>query len=324
VKPTGKRFIIYGAGAIGGTIGGRLFQHGHKVALIARGSHFEALKDTGLVLRTPDATTALPIPVFDDPAGIAYRPGDIVILAMKTQDTAAALARLAAVAPELPVICAQNGVENERLALRRFANVYGMYVVVPASHLEAGVVDASSTPTTGVLDVGRYPSGVDAVADEVASALQASTFSSRADPAIMRWKYAKLLSNLANALEAACGRGYRDGDLMSRVRAEGRACLAAAGITVASPEEQRSRVGDLVQMHPIGDQPREGGSSWQSLARQAGTVEADWLNGEIVLLGRLHGVETPLNWLLQRTVNRMANQQLPPGSMTVEELLAQS
>ena len=32
------RYVIYGAGAIGGTIGGRLFQHGHDVALIARGA----------------------------------------------------------------------------------------------------------------------------------------------------------------------------------------------------------------------------------------------------------------------------------------------
>ena len=33
------RYVVYGAGAIGGTIGGRLFQHGHDVVLIARGAH---------------------------------------------------------------------------------------------------------------------------------------------------------------------------------------------------------------------------------------------------------------------------------------------
>jgi 2-dehydropantoate 2-reductase len=317
------RFIIFGAGAIGGTIGGRLHQHGHEVVLIARGGHFEAIRDGGLVLRTPDETTTLPIPVVDDPSDIAFQRGDVVILAVKTQDTAGALSRLVAVAPAgVPVVCGQNGVENERLALRSFANVYGMYVVVPASHLHPGVVEATSTPTTGVLDLGRYPLGVDGVADEVATALGASTFSARVDPAIMRWKYAKLLSNLANALEAACGPEIRDSDLVQRVRTEGRACMAAAGITVASGEEQRARIGDLLRMQPIEGQSRQGGSSWQSLARQAGSIEADWLNGEIVLLGRLHGVETPLNQLLQRTVNRMAGQGLPPGGMTVEELLA--
>jgi 2-dehydropantoate 2-reductase len=317
------RFIVYGAGAIGGTIGGRLHEHGHEVLLIARGRHFEALRDGGLVLQTPDGIANLEIPVVDDPSDIAFRSDDVVILAMKTQDTAAALSRLSTSAPAaIPVLCAQNGVENERLAIRYFANVYGMYVMLPASHLEPGVVEASSSPTTGLLDIGRYPIGIDEVADEVAGALRASTFSARADPAIMRWKYAKLLRNLANALEAACGPQAVDGDLLRQVRAEGRACLAAAGVTVASGDEQRARIGDLLNIQPVGGRSRPGGSSWQSLARQLGTIEADWLNGEIVLLGRLHGVETPLNALLQRTANLMAARGQPPGGMPVEELLA--
>ena len=45
------RYVIYGAGAIGGTIGARLAQHGREVALIARGPHLEALRerDPGLL-----------------------------------------------------------------------------------------------------------------------------------------------------------------------------------------------------------------------------------------------------------------------------------
>jgi 2-dehydropantoate 2-reductase len=316
------RFIVYGAGAIGGTIGGRLHQHGHDVILIARGRHFEALRDTGLVLHSPDGTADLAIPVVDDPSEIAFGTGDVVILAMKTQDTAAALARLSLSAPPgIAVVCAQNGVENERLALRCFPNVYGMYVVLAASHLEPGVVEASSSPITGVLDVGRYPMGTDEVAEEVAAALERSTFDARADPAIMRWKYAKLLSNLANALEAACGPEATGDELVRRVRAEGRACLAAAGVTVASGEEQRARR-VMLNIRPIEGRKRPGGSSWQSLARQSGTIEADWLNGEIVLLGRLHGVDTPLNALLQRTANLMAATGRPPASMPLGELLA--
>ena len=246
------RFIIFGAGAIGGTIGGRLHQHGHDVTLIGRGRHYEALRDRGLVLQTPDGTSTLPIPVVDGPEGIDFRPDDVVILAMKTQDTPAALARLVACADPSPaIVCAQNGVENERLALRVFPDVYGMYVVVPATHLEPGVVHADSTPITGILDLGRYPSGTDRVADDIAAVLEASTFSARSDQAIMRWKYAKLLTNLANALEAAAGRDARAGELRAPARAEGKACLAAAGIEVASGEEQKARAGDLIQMRPI-------------------------------------------------------------------------
>ncbi len=64
---------------------------------------------------------------------------------------------------------------------------------------------------------------------------------------------------------------------------------------MTTPAEERERRGDLVEHGEIAGVPRPGGSSWQSLAKGSGTIEADYLNGEIVLLGRLHGVPTPVN-----------------------------
>ena len=57
----------------------------------------------------------------------------------------------------------------------------------------------------------------------------------------------------------------------------------------------RTRRGDRLRLQPVDGELRPGGSSWQSLARGVGTIETDYLNGEIVLLGRLHGVPTPAN-----------------------------
>jgi len=68
---------------------------------------------------------------------------------------------------------------------------------------------------------------------------------------------------------------------------------------------------------------REGGSSWQSLVGGTGSIEADYLNGEICLLGRLHGVPTPVNELLRRRANAAATAQLAPGSTTQDELMAE-
>src|SRR5918996_980418 len=126
------RFIVYGAGAVGGTIGGRLFQAGHDVTLIARGDHLRALRTDGLTLRWPDGAATLPVPAAASPDETDLRPGDVVVLAMKTQHTAAAVAALAMAAPpDVAVVCAQNGVENERIALRSFADVYAMSVMLP-------------------------------------------------------------------------------------------------------------------------------------------------------------------------------------------------
>ena len=314
-------FVVYGAGAIGGAIGGRLFEHGHDVVLIARGAHYEAMRDRGLRLVDPDTEATLRVPVTDRPPEL--RADDVVILAMKSQDTEGALRTLAESAPpEIAVVCAQNGVENERLALRHFAHVYAMCVMCPATHLEPGVVLASSTPITGLLDLGCYPAGVDDRAQEIATALEKSTFESVSRPDIMRWKYTKLLMNLGNAAEALCGPVDGVGEIVRRARSEGAAVLEAAAIDAASREEDQERRADRMQMKPIAGAPRGGGSSWQSLQRATGTIETDYLNGHIVLLGRLHGVDTPVNALLQRLAIAAARNHAPPGSTTPAELLA--
>jgi 2-dehydropantoate 2-reductase len=321
------RYIVIGAGAIGGTIGGRLHEHGHEVVLVARGKHHEALRDSGLRLATPDGTLTLPIPADQD---VALRADDVLMLAVKTQDTPAALDAWAAAAVEgggiaaerLPLVCVQNAVENERLALRRFARVYGMCVWLPALHLEPGLVAAYGTPKSGMLQLGRYPSGVDQTAEEIAADLAGSGFAAFAVRDAMRWKYAKLLGNLGNAIEALCGPDTDSVEIHRRVRAEGRAVLDAAGIPYASAAEERAKRGDMVGVGEIDGIRRSGGSSWQSLAKQSGSIEADYLNGEVVLLGRLHDVPTPANATLQRLAGEFARDRRPPGSLSVDSLTA--
>ncbi|HWC67267.1 MAG TPA: 2-dehydropantoate 2-reductase [Acidimicrobiales bacterium] len=318
------RFVVFGAGAVGGVVGGRLAEHGHDVVLIARGAHLEAIRRHGLALRSPAASVTVRPPAMADPADAQLGPGDVVLLAVKSQDTELALTALAAACPvATPVACLQNGVANERAALRRFANVYAVPVMLPSLHLEPGVVGASSTPTTGILDVGRYPSGVDDTAETIAAAFARSTFSAEVRPDVMRLKYSKLLMNLANAVQALFGE--RDGteELVARARREGRACLEVAGIDVASREEELDRRGDLITIGPIDGMPRGGGSTWQSLARGAGSVEVDHLNGEIVLLGRLHGVPTPVNAALQRWANEAARVRRPPAMADLDAFLAE-
>jgi 2-dehydropantoate 2-reductase len=263
----------------------------------------------------------LRMPIARSPTEIEFGDGDVVLLSVKSQDTGSALRTLAARTTDLPIVCAQNGVENERSALRLFSNVYGVHVMLPASHLEPGVVQASSSPITGLLDVGRYPSGADETAHELVAAFNASTFDSRALPDIMRWKHRKLIMNLANAVEGLLPPGAELDEIARLAEDEGEACLRAAGIPFATREEDRTRRGGLMRLGPIGGSERRGGSTWQSLARSAGTVEADYLNGEIVLLGRVHGFPTPVNEAIQRLANRWAAEHRDPGTFPPEEAL---
>jgi 2-dehydropantoate 2-reductase len=318
------RFIIYGAGGIGGAIGGRLSQHGHDVILIARGDHYAALASHGLRLESPEGSVTLAIPVVDDPAAISFdSDDDVVFLTMKSQDTVGAVRELAAVAPvTTPVVCAQNGVENERVALRTFENVYGMCVMCPVTHLTPGVVRASSSPITGLLDVGRWPSGVDERAEKIAQALNASSFDSVARHDVARWKWGKLLMNLGNAVEAVCGPESRGGPLAQRAREEGVAVLQAAGIAFVDRDEDATRRGTLLSVRLFAGNDRGGGSSWQSLQRGTGTIETDYLSGEMVLQGRLAGVATPVNSLLQRLANQLARERRAPGYWSEDDVTA--
>jgi 2-dehydropantoate 2-reductase len=318
------RFVIFGAGAIGGVVGAKLHQAGFDVALIARGAHYQAIRKNGLTIEQPHRRAVLQIPVADAPGALEWGGDEVVMLATKSQDTAAALETLRAAAPpSTPVVCLQNGVENERSALRLFANVYGAVVMSPTAHLEPGIVQAYGTQGTGVIDVGRYPSGLDPLCEEIADTLDASDFSSMARPDIMRFKYAKLLNNVGNAVDAICVPGPDADELYKLAREEGRAALSAAGIEFVAEEvnDVEARWARL-DLKPIAGQERAGSSTRQSIARGMPTVETDYLNGEIALLGRLHGVATPVNDALCELSARHVRTRRPPGTVSAGEVLA--
>ena len=312
------KFVIYGAGGIGGTIGARLHQAGFEVVLIARGSHHEAVVRDGLRFVSPTQDVFLRIPCVDHPNAAGIDADDAVVLCMKSQHTDAALRDLyAATGGDARVVCCQNGVENERLALRRFPRTYGMVVLLPAEHLEPGVVVNFAEGTAGGLDAGCYPSGVDDFIESVTAALREAGFSSAPDPAIMGQKHAKLLGNLNNAVQAATGSGSRA--IAAKLREEALACYRAAGIPCATVEETRARRADI-RGGEVPGHKRHGGSSLQSMLRATGDIETDFMNGEIVLLGRLHGVPVPANTIVQEIGNRLVRENLAPGSVAVEEL----
>lgn len=324
------RFIIYGAGAIGATIGARLHQSGAEVVLIARGAHLEAMQTDGLRFVAPDGDHRLRLPCVGHPGQLTWTDTDVVLLCVKSQHTAVALDALALSAPDsVPVVCVQNGVANEALALRRRSRVYGMVVNLPALHLQPGEVVTHAAGSGGILDLGCFPHGADETAAEIAAALERAGFSARADAAIMRWKYAKLLMNLGNALQAAvvgeeASAGARDEatiDIGRRLRREALACFAAAGVDCANRDEVAARHEDTYRMVDIPGWPRVGGSSWQSLMRGTGDIETDYLNGEISLLGALHEVPTPANRTIQQLAARMLRERMPVGSFSAAEII---
>jgi 2-dehydropantoate 2-reductase len=317
------RIVVVGAGAVGGVVAANLSIAGTPVVAVARGEHGRVMRESGLRYESPNGTTTVELPVVASIGEIEFTDDDVIMLGVKSQDTGGVLndLRVAGVGGQ-PIVCMQNGVENERLVLRLFPNVYGMVVMLPADHHAPGVVRVWTAPSSGLLDLGRYPQGIDDRCVELADALRAATFGSIPRDDIMAWKYRKLLMNLGNAIEAVCGGEGFGGRLHDLVQAEGEAVLSAAGIPVISLEDDQARRGDALTIQPVGDEHRRaGGSTWQSLQRGTGAIETDYLTGEIVLLGRLHGVPTPANQALQSLAAEMARAGEPPASRSVDDVL---
>jgi 2-dehydropantoate 2-reductase len=313
------RYVIYGAGAIGTAIGSLLKHSGQDVLLITRGAHLDAVRKGGVQIRWRDRSHTVEIDASDrlNEANAAYT--ECVIVSVKLQDSAASLTTLSQLLDDrVPIVCAQNGVDGERQAARFFRHVYPMYVGLRVSLSEPGVIEFGGVNYPGLLDVGCYPAGTDDFVQTLTGELAKAGFESQPDPEISGRRYEKLLRNLTNALDAAIGPDARRGELAGEICDEGRRCLAGAGIAVGSAQGQARH--HLVGGPLPGRADSGQTSSWQSLARASGTVETAFLNGEIALLGRIHGIPTPLNSGLVSLLVRLAARRVPPGSMSEQDV----
>ncbi len=327
------RYVVIGAGAVGATLAVELQAAGRAVVLVARGAQLARLRAAGLRFVTPDRTRVVELPVVGGPDELELRADDVLVLATKAQDAEAALAAWAwrpverldgttgAAATTLPVLTLQNGLDTERVALRRFATVLGAAIWSPAVFVTPGEVVLPTGPVAGVLWLGRYPAGTDPRTAEIADDLRAARHLVEVVPDVRRWKAAKLLPILTNALDAL----YRPSPLRDRaaalLREEALAVYAAAGEDPADVGAESALDLAAFRTLPVPGRGGTGRSTWQSLARGA-SPESDFLNGEIVLLGRLHGVATPRNAAALARVHRAVADAVAPGSLGDDDLRA--
>ena len=314
------RTIIYGAGAIGGVVGSHLALAGKEVVLIGRPNHINTIRKQGLRFITPTNTHTLRLPAVTEPSQIDFRREDVVLLCVKGQHTDEALRNLRTVVGDLPIFCFQNGVRNEEIAIRHFPRVYGVTVRVGGVFVKNGEVIARSDPP-GYLIMGVYPVGTDDLVDAVATNLRDAGFYVLVTSDVMSYKWGKLMFNLNNTIEAITNmRGGDNNRILRAAQQEAQEILSKAGIRWISAEEL------ALQWPEISVQPRSSldteaqGSTWQSLARQQGTVEAAFLNGEIIRLAKRLGTQASINERLLCIVQQMAINDELPGKYTSTEL----
>jgi 2-dehydropantoate 2-reductase len=333
------RFIIHGAGAVGSVVGGRLAENGAEVTLIARAAHAEAINRDGLLIRSRRGDHRIRnLRTVLEPAQITPRAGDIILLTVKSGQTADSVLQLREVFPEdTPVVCLQNGVRNEEMTARRFLTVYGAMAGICAAMLSPGVV---SHTRASLLSIGNYPLGCDHLGHEIAAQLRRAGFRVTVHEHIMAVKWSKLILNLNNATFAILDRHLQFGmatpaisRFMADVMEEGMHLLDIAGVPTTDPENPYDLKQHLAELRSVAEDPeklyeaetapwelRTYPSTWTDLKQRRGETEASFFNGEILLLGEKYGVPTPFNSTLFNIVESMAAEGIEPGMYSLDEL----
>jgi len=337
-----SRYVIIGPGAIGGGIGARLVQAGLDTVLIARGAHLVALQQDGLRMRTPSQDVTWPVTAAGSIAEVGLRTGDVIVIATKTPQVVDLLPEVADAGVSdrngqelgragdlLPVFMTTNGVAAEDLAARYVRRVFGVCIWMPATHLTPGEVVLRGVPISGILHLGRVPgAAVDpadlALLEEVAADWRRANFDVALPTNVMAWKYRKLISNLGNVVDAIVDDPRAARPVIEAADAEARTVLHEAGIEVTDDEtEAAARAqGFTVEPVPGFEDVRLGSSTWQSLSRGTGSIETDYLNGEIVRIAHRHGIDAPVNSLLARLGRDAVRDGHGAGWLRAADLLA--
>ncbi|MFC4437053.1 MULTISPECIES: 2-dehydropantoate 2-reductase [Natrialbaceae] len=166
------KFAVFGAGGVGGYLGGRLADAGHDVHLVARGDHLDALRSDGLRVESVAGDTTVDPPATDDPTDIGAC--DYVLFCVKSHDTRDAAAGLAPlIGADTAVVSFQNGVDNESWLAEEIGadRVVGGVAYIFSTIAEPGTVEHTGGPARfvyGELD-GRRTDRIEALDDALSA-----------------------------------------------------------------------------------------------------------------------------------------------------------
>ena len=313
------RIVIIGAGAIGSTLGALLSRRGQDVTLIGRPAHLTAIRRNGLRVDGYLGEFTVPIAIVE---ALDFQP-DLALLTVKTQDVITAIQDNLTYLNDVPLVTLQNGVRSDDLVAgflpRR--QIISAVVRLSANYLAPGKITVLER---GLLVIGRPFGSNDTQVDQIARILNQAvpTFTSRN---IRGAHWLKLLINLNNALPALtnCTMSQVSADpylsrLGVRLMREGLDVIARAGIRLEGLPQMPAGLIRLMGSLPVAMSARmfagmtrrmkkNGpllGSTLQSLRRGRST-EIDYLNGEVVQLGKKVGMPTPLNATVVEFVHRV-------------------
>ena len=293
---------VFGAGAIGCWVGGKLASGGADVTLVGRQRVMDELAN-GLVISEIDGVEQ----TVRVKTSVEPRPAPITLVTVKSAQTADAAAALEPVLPDgAIVISLQNGVRNASVLRAALPRRRVLAAMVPFNVVRKGA-GAYHRASGGALRIDDDAAGLPFVAACKAAGLP---IEARNDMLAVQWS--KLVMNLNNAINALSGlplaeelaqKPFRR--CLAAAQAEAFALLADAQIPVArvTPIPPRwqprllqmpDRLFQLLLPRIVPIDPSARSSMWDDLEMRRPT-EIDYLQGEVVDLARRLGKRAPVN-----------------------------
>jgi len=314
-----RRIAVIGAGAIGSALGALLHRTGQNVILIARPAHAAAIRQHGLRV---DGDTGNFIAPIGTAGTLSFRP-NLVLLTVKTQDVVAAVRANQAFLDDVPVVTFQNGVRSDELvaSILPRKQILSAVVLMHVTYLLPGEV---TVVHRGELMLGRPLGQRDSQLEDIARILNQAV-PTRVTDNIQGAHWLKLIVNLNNALPAITNLTMREvyanatlRNLAVGLMREGLRVIDRANIRLESLPEISVGLTRLINWMPSGIAGRIAaakvrrlttvwplwGSTLQSIQRGRPT-EIDYLNGEIVELGKRCREVTPLNSKIVELVHQV-------------------
>jgi len=304
-------FAIFGAGAIGCWVGGKLAAAGADVTLIGRARVMDELAGGLRVSELGGVEVTATPKLATEPAAAAG--AELVLVTVKSAQTAAAGAALASVLPETAVVVSlQNGVRNALLLRAALPGRRVLAAMVPFNVVRRD--GAYHRASGGALRIDDDPAAASLLAACRAAGI---AIEPRRDMAAVQW--AKLVMNLNNAINALSGqplaselaeRAFRR--CLAAAQREALDLLARAGqdiakLTAVPPRwmprllEVPDRVFRVLARRVVAIDPHARSSMWDDLEAHRPT-EIDYLQGEVVTLAERLGRPAPVNRALVRLV----------------------
>lgn len=288
--------LVVGTGGVGGYFGGRLAAAGHEVTFVARGAQLEALRSSGLEIRSPRG----PLRLTDVRAvGTIAEAGeaDVVLVCVKLWDTPAIAPALRPLAERgAAVISLQNGVQKDDLLREHVPAeaVMGGVCYIAAALAGPGII--AHTGQMQRLVFGEYDGRESERARAFLAACQAAGIDAECSRDIERliWEKFVFLVGLSGATSL-----YREPIGTIRGDASKRATLLAAMREVVAVGRAKgvSLAADYAddRLAFCDGLPEAMTSSMQLDLARGNRLEMPWLSGAAVALGERLGIETPAN-----------------------------